>query len=288
MNLFVPPPHGAAPKTDTIGKRNFNALAKFIYEYAGIRMPPSKKTMLEGRLRRRQRAVGAASLDEYCDYLFDGDNIEQESEYLINAVTTNKTDFYREPYHFDYLRSTALPELLERGVTSLRAWSVACSTGAEPYTIAMTIEEVASGKLAGGYRILATDLDTHVLEVARAGIYPVDFIDPVPAPLRKRYLMGSCNPERDVVRVVPALRQNVAFARLNLMDERYAVGEPMNFIFCRNVLIYFDRDTQFRVVRQLVDHLAPGGLLFLGHSETIAGGQDLPIVQVANTIFKRS
>jgi chemotaxis protein methyltransferase CheR len=284
---FVPPPHPGAPMTDRIGRQNFNALAKYIFETAGIRMPPSKQTMLEGRLRRRQRAVGAETLDDYCDYLFDEDNIEVESEYLINAVTTNKTDFFREPYHFDYLRDVALPELLAKGVTNLRAWSVACSNGAEPYTIAMVIDDWLRGRLAANYKVLATDLDTSMLEIARTGIYPAEFVDPVPAELRRRYLMASTDPDRDVVRVTPTLRRNVAFARLNLMDGQYPVGEPMQLVFCRNVLIYFDRETQLRVVGQLVEQLASDGLLFLGHSETIAG-HDLPIVQVANTIFRRS
>lgn len=286
MTVHVPPPRASAVASDTIGKRHFDALARYIYAVSGIRMPPSKKTMLEGRLRRRQRAVGSPTLAAYCDYLFDSDNIALEGEFLINAVTTNKTDFFREPYHFDFLRKTALPELLDRGVHRIRAWSVACSTGAEPYTMAMTIDDALGTRPVASYTILATDLDTDVLEVARAAIYPSAFVEPVPAVLRQRYLMASNDPARDVVRVAPALRRNIAFARLNLMDPVYPVGDPMHFVFCRNVLIYFDREAQLQVVGQLVDRLAPGGLLFLGHSETIAG-HDLPIVQVANTIFQR-
>ncbi|WP_344706016.1 protein-glutamate O-methyltransferase CheR [Sphingomonas swuensis] len=285
--MMASPPNAAGILTDRIGKRNFEALANYIYAYAGIRMPPSKQTMLEGRLRRRQRAIGAPTLDDYCDYLFQDNNLEEEAEYLINAVTTNKTDFFREPYHFDYLRSTALPALIEAGTTSIRVWSVACSSGAEPYTIAMVIDDVMTGRFAASYRILATDLDTQVLEIARAGIYPTDFVEPVPALLRQRYLMPSCDPDRHEVRVVPALRRSISFARLNLMDEKYPVGEPMHLVFCRNVLIYFDKEAQLRVVSQIVDRMAPGGLLFLGHSETIAG-HELPLVQVANTIFRRS
>ncbi|WP_404373669.1 CheR family methyltransferase [Sphingomonas sp. MMS24-J45] len=287
MTLAAPLAQSLAPPGDRISAQNFDKLAHYIYTYAGIKMPPSKRTMLEGRLRRRQRAVGVESLDDYCAYFFAANNIEREGEYLINAVTTNKTDFFREPQHFEYLRQVALPQLTARGSQPLRAWSVACSTGPEPYTIAMVIDDFAAGRFGPSYSILATDLDTDVLEIARAGIYPAEIAEPIPPVLRRKYVMGSRDPARSEVRIVPALRRNIGFARLNLMDDHYPVGEAMDLIFCRNVLIYFDRETQLRVVSQIVDKLAPGGLLFLGHSESIAG-HDLPIVQVANTIFKRS
>lgn len=287
MTLAAPLLPSLSPTADRISAQNFEKLARYIYACAGIKMPPSKKTMLEGRLRRRQRAVGAETLNEYCEFLFDDFNIDHESQHLINAITTNKTDFFREPQHFDYLREVALPDLVARGVQTIRVWSVACSTGPEPYTIAMVIDDFAAGRFSLGYTILATDLDTDVLEVAHAGIYPAEIAEPIPPVLRRKYVMGSRDPARSEVRIVPALRRNVGFARLNLMDEHYPVGEPKDMIFCRNVLIYFDRKTQNRVVSQMVDQLAPGGLLFLGHSESIAG-HDLPIVQVANTIFKRS
>lgn len=287
MTLAAPLSQSLAPPGDRISTQNFDQLAQYIYSYAGIKMPPSKKTMLEGRLRRRQRAIGVETLNAYCTYFFTADNIQREGEYLINAVTTNKTDFFREPQHFDYLRDVALPELTARGSHTIRAWSVACSTGPEPYTIAMVIDDFAVNRYSPAYTILATDLDTDVLEIARAGIYPAEIAEPIPPVLRRKYVMGSRDPSRCEVRIVPALRRNIGFARLNLMDDQYPVGEPMDLIFCRNVLIYFDRETQIRVVSQIVDKLAPGGLLFLGHSESIAG-HDLPIVQVANTIFKRS
>ena len=286
MTLAAPLSPPSLQSVDRISAYNFEELARYIHMYAGIRMPPSKKTMLEGRLRRRQRAVGAETLDAYCDYLIADGNIDREREHLINAVTTNKTDFFREPHHFTYLRDVALPDLAERGVQSVRAWSVACSTGPEPYTIAMVIDDFANGRFSRAYSILATDLDTDVLEVARAGIYPHELIEPIPASLRRKYVAASRDPARCEVRVVPALRRNVGFARLNLMDDQYPVGDPMDVIFCRNVLIYFDRQTQNRVVSQIVDQLAPGGLLFLGHSESIAG-HALPLEQVGNTIFKR-
>lgn len=271
---------------DRMSRRNFARLAAYIYEYSGIKMPESKQTMLEGRLRRRQRATGAQTLDDYCDLLFTEENLPREGLALINAVTTNKTDFFREPGHFDYLSRVILPELSARGLRSIRAWSAACSTGPEPYTLAMVLDDFAESQGGPAYGILATDLDTDVLETARSGIYPRELVEPVPQALQHKYVMTSRDPGRRDVRMVPALRSAIGFARLNLMDEHYPVGEPMHLIFCRNVLIYFDKPTQKNVVSRLVDCLKPGGYLFLGHSESITG-HDLPLTQVANTVFRK-
>ena len=276
----------SAPTLDTMSRRNFARLAAHIYAVSGIKMPETKKIMLEGRLRRRLRAVGVDTLDAYCEHLFTGDTLAAEGLHLLNAVTTNKTDFFREPAHFAYLVDHALPSLQARGVRRVRAWSAACSTGPEPYTMAMVLDDYAARMGGPDYGILATDLDTEVLAAARAGIYPAELIDPVPAPLRQKYVMASRDPERREVRIVPRLRSAIGFARLNLMDDRYPVGEPMHLIFCRNVLIYFDKATQKKVVSQLHDCLAPGGYLLLGHSESITG-LGLPLQQVANTVFRR-
>lgn len=271
---------------DNLSADNFVRLTRYIHQHAGIRLPKGKQTMLEGRLRRRLRATGAPCLNSYCQYVFAGRNLEDEGPHLINAVTTNKTDFFREPKHFDYLCDTLLPDLAAQGTRHMRVWSAACSTGAEPYTLAMLLDDFTRRHRGMTYDILATDLDTEVIETARRGIYHSDMIAPVPADLRRKYVMFARHPERNEVRIVPKLRAAVGFARLNLMDSRYPVGGEMDMIFCRNVLIYFDRPTQEQVVARLVDCLAPGGHLFLGHSETITGF-DLPLVQVSNTIFRK-
>lgn len=274
------------PLDDRLSKRNFDRLAAFIYRYSGIKMPPTKHTMLEGRLRRRLRATGIVTFDAYCDYVFDHDGLETELVHLVDAVTTNKTDFFREPRHFDYLRDIALPTLGRNGVSAVRAWSSACSTGAEPYTMAMVLDTFFEGARDGGYSVLATDLSTDVLEKARLGIYPAELVEPVPAPMRRKYVLQAANQARRDVRIAPYLRSKIGFGRLNLMDARYNVGDPMHIIFCRNVLIYFDKETQGHVLRRLCDCLVPGGYLFIGHSETIAG-LDLPVRTVANTVFQR-
>ena len=281
---------GAALKVqasdDRLNNRNFEALARYIYDYSGIKMPSSKMTMLEGRLRRRLRATGISSFNDYCDYLFKHDGIETESIYLIDAVTTNKTDFFREPKHFEYMEQVALPELVSAGHKRIRLWSSACSTGAEPYTMAMIMQDFVDGQSGLDYRILATDLSTEVLQAARRGVYARDMIVPVGSEMRRKYVMMARDTTRSDVRIHPRLRSMVGFARLNLMDNAYKVGDPMHLIFCRNVLIYFDKPTQAKVLSRLCDCLLPGGYLFVGHSETVTG-ISLPVRQVANTVFKK-
>jgi chemotaxis protein methyltransferase CheR len=271
---------------DRISRRNFELLARFIYDYSGIKMPSTKLTMLEGRLRRRLRATRHSTFDDYCDFLFNHEGLEQEAVHLIDAVTTNKTDFFREAKHFDYMQTVALPALSSKGARVIRAWSAACSTGAEPYTMAMVLAEFVEGRGDVSYNIFATDLSTDVLQVAHRGIYPADLLAPVPSALHRKYVMAAKHQEKREVRIVPRLRSRIGFARMNLMDSKYPVGEAMHIIFCRNVLIYFDKQTQAGVLSRLCDSLATGGYLFIGHSESIAGF-DLPLVQVSNTVFQR-
>jgi chemotaxis protein methyltransferase CheR len=271
---------------DRISKRNFEKLAQFIYDYSGIKMPPTKLTMLEGRLRRRLRATQHATFDDYCDFLFHDDGLEQETVYLIDAVTTNKTDFFREARHFEYMQQVALPALVSSGVRTIRTWSSACSTGAEPYTMAMVLEEFVADRRDLNYSILATDLSTDVLATARRGIYSEDMVHPVPRELQRKYVMVAKQKDRREVRISADLRSRVGFARMNLMDENYPVGEGMHMIFCRNVLIYFDKPTQSGVLKRLCARLLPGGYMFIGHSESITG-IDLPLKQVSNTVFQR-
>lgn len=272
---------------DHLSQSNFKRLADLIQSYSGIKMPPNKRTMLEGRLRRRMRATGIATLDGYCHYLFQEDGLDAEIIHLIDAVTTNKTEFFREPAHFSFLENQALPELTAQGRRTIKAWSAACSIGAEPYSLAMVLEEHRRLSSGGDYAILCTDLSTEVLRLALAGVFSEAMIAPVSHELRRRYLLQSKDPMRNQVRIAPQLRSKLRFARLNLIDSGYPVERDMDLIFCRNILIYFDKATQSAVLRRLCDHLRPGGYLFLGHSESIVG-IDLPVKQVANTVFQRN
>jgi len=273
------------PGLDHLSADRFARLSELIYAETGIKMPRTKATMLEGRLRRRVRDTDTRTLDGYVDLLLADPHANGEIDHLINAVTTNKTDFFREPGHFDFLADTVLPTIAAEGQRRIRAWSAACSTGAEPYTMAMILDRFAQTS-GVDYGILATDIDTDVLETARRGIYPAEMVEPVPSVLRQRYVLGSRDRRAAQVRIAPALRAAIGFARLNLMDTHYPIGAAMDVIFCRNVLIYFDKPTQEKVVRRLCDCLRPGGYLFLGHSETIAG-MDLPVKTVSYTVFER-
>lgn len=275
----------SAPIVDQISARNFERLARYIYDYSGIKMPSSKRTMLEGRLRRRLRSTGHETFDDYCHYLFKEDGLEAESVFLIDAVTTNKTDFFREPRHFDYMTSHVLPEFKAAGLRRIRAWSAACSMGAEPYTMAMVLQKFADEQGGPDYQILGTDLSTDVLETALRGIYPNEMLAPVPAEMR-RWVMTARDSTRREGRIHPALRAKLSLARMNLMDEAYSVGDPFDMIMCRNVMIYFDKQTQAKVLKRLCDRLKRGGYLFIGHSESITG-IELPLVTVANTVFRK-
>jgi len=274
------------PAQDGLSAHNYARLAAVITKASGIKMPAVKRTMIEGRLRRRVSALGLASLNAYCDYLFDGGAFEAELVHLINLATTNKTDFFREPAHFDFMTQVALPDLAGAGRRQVKLWSAAASVGAEAYTLAMVMEEFRRGGRGPDYSILATDICTEVLDQAAAGRFPSAMIDPVPIELRRRYALKARDPKVNEVRIAPTLRAKIAFARLNLMDDAYPVDRDMDFIFCRNILIYFDKETQERVLSRLCAHLRPDGYLVLGHSES-AVGVDLPVVAVVNTIFQK-
>ncbi len=271
---------------DSLSTRDFRELSNFIYNYCGIKMPETKRSMLEGRLRKRLRATGLSTFSEYCDFLFRHGGMEEEAIFLIDVVTTNKTDFFREPNHFDYMEKSALPTLAKKGHGRIRAWSSACSTGAEPYTMAMVMADSVAKGVISDFSILATDLSTDVLKKAHSGIYQRELVDPVPAEMMRKYVMQAKDRQRNDVRIVPKLRSKVGFARMNLMNPTYDVGDGYHIIFCRNVLIYFDKKTQTHVLTQLCKCLMPGGYLMIGHSETVTG-INLPIKQVSNTVFMK-
>lgn len=271
--------------------RDFRRLSTFIHDELGIKMPETKRTMLAGRLAKRLRALGLASYREYCDYLFEGDG-SNELIHLFDVVTTNKTDFFREPSHFDYLTGTVLGELSRRTGAGKRRplllWSAGCATGEEPYTLTMVLREhCAAVGDDFSFAITATDISTRALETARRAIYPHERVVPVPPRLRNKYLLRSRDRGSDLVRVVPENRQLVSFQRLNFMDEQFDLPKPFDVIFCRNVIIYFDKETQERLVHKFCRHLQPGGYLFLGHSESLHG-LNVPLTPVAPTVYRRA
>lgn len=276
--------------TTVMRESDFRRLSDFISNRCGIKMPLAKKTMLEGRLRKRLGILGMRDFAQYCNYVLSPQGIGSEYIHMVDLVTTNKTDFFREPQHFAYLTNTVLPELLQgqgRGIRgNLNVWSAGCSTGEEPYTLAMVAAEFAQSYPDYKYFILATDISTRVLDKAKQGIYDHEKVEPVPLPLRRKYLLRSRNKTKNLVRIIPELRRRVQFHRLNFMDEDYGIREPMAVIFCRNVMIYFDRPTQEAVLTRFCRQLIRGGYLFIGHSETLQGF-DLPLIQTAPTIYRK-
>jgi chemotaxis protein methyltransferase CheR len=270
--------------------KEFDRLSGFIIDHCGIKMPPAKKIMLESRLQKRLRSLGMASFREYCEFLFDSPEGNGELVHMIDAVTTNKTDFFREPVHFQFLTETALPEFLTESAFGNRknftVWSAGCSSGEEPYTLAMVLNEYALPHPDFQYSILATDISTRVLEKARFGIYDQRLVEGIPLSFKQKYFLRSKDREKGLVRVVPELRSRISFQRVNLMDENLVVPEKADAIFCRNVIIYFERATQYKLLSKLCQSLRTGGYLFLGHSETVHGF-DLPLVRIASTIYRK-
>ena len=263
----------------------FNQLVHLVYEQCGINLTPAKKVMLESRLAKRLRVLNLDTFKEYIEFLNSKEGLEQELIHMIDVVTTNKTDFFREPHHFDYLRSTVLPQFLGKheGNRSLKVWSSACSTGEEPYTLAMVLQDFAMQHASFNYSILASDISTQVLERASLAVYSEHHVATLPISIKQRYLLRSKDKEKPTVRIIPTLRNKVEFMRINLMDNVWKI-DAQDIIFCRNVLIYFDRKTQLEVVSKLVHKLKPGGLLFIGHSESLHAF-DLPIKQIKPTVF---
>jgi chemotaxis protein methyltransferase CheR len=272
----------------SISNSDMVRLRTLIYMQSGINLSAEKRTMLELRLRPRLRLLTMNSYREYCDYVFSPRGQRDEIVPLLDAVTTNKTDFFREPDHFEYLAKKAVPEVME-GIGSgrpLLVWSAGCSSGEEPYTLSMVLSEYANTHPGFRFRVLATDLCTTVLEKASLAVFSAELAAPVPTELRRRYFLRSRESGSTLMRIVPELRSLVEFRRLNFMDSDYGLKEKADVIFCRNVIIYFDRSTQEHILQKLAHHLAPGGYIFLGHSEALSG-LDLPLVSVGPSTYRK-
>ncbi|ODT79474.1 MAG: chemotaxis protein CheR [Pelagibacterium sp. SCN 64-44] len=281
-----------AAENDHLSPTDFQRLSTLIGEEVGIRLPPAKRLMVEGRLRKRIRALDLANLRAYGDYLFRQEGLESELPHLINAVTTNKTDFFREPEHFALMQKLLVPELLGTAragehMPLLKVWSAASSTGAEAYTIAMVLADMAAQRHDFHYAILGTDVSTEVLAQGRRAVYPAEMIAPVPQNMQSRYLMFARRPGlRPDVRIVPELRRRVRFQRLNLMAASYPIDHDVDIIVLRNVLIYFEKSDQAAVISRLIGHLRPGGYLLLGHSESMVG-TSITMRQIAPAVFQK-
>ncbi len=250
--------------------RDFNCLRQLVGERTGIVLSDAKKDMVYSRLARRLRKLQLDNFASYCSLIHDEAGNAEEMVQLTNAITTNLTSFFREPHHFDFLRQQALPDLRQRNAGSkrLRIWSSACSTGEEPYSIAIALRQVMSDLRGWDARILATDLDTNVLETAQRGVYKDERIEGLDREVCRRWFLKGRNGQAGMVRARDELRELITFRQLNLMHDWPFKG-PFDAVFCRNVVIYFNRDTQRRLIDRIADHMAPGGYLFMGHSEAL-------------------
>ncbi len=260
-----------------LNNREFKSVQSLIYDLAGIALADSKHIMVQSRLAKRVRKL---ELDSYTEYLRYLDNPEHKDEVtnFVNALTTNKTDFFREKHHFDFLANTAFPELKRRaelsGERKLRIWCSASSTGEEPYTIAMSIREFFGEDPRWDIRILASDIDTEVLARADEGVYDADRVGDIPTYLLKKYFEKQARGEDAPVKAKPTLRDLITFRKLNLQDQQWPINTSFDIIFCRNVMIYFDRPSQKKIVEHFADYLRPEGHLIIGHSEALFGITD--------------
>lgn len=272
----------------TLSNEDFRRLSSFIFKEYGIKMPEVKRTMLQSRLHKRLRELNMTNYRDYVDFVFSKEGQDNEVIHMIDVVSTNKTDFFREPVHFEFLHTTVLPELIQsdRPNRLIRIWSAGCSSGEEPYTIAMSMSEFLLEHPGFDYSIIATDISSRILKSAVEAIYKENRVEMLPLQLKKRYLLRSKDRSNPTVRIIPELRRKVSFQRLNFIDNQYNVPDNLDIIFCRNVLIYFDRETQERVINRLCAKLKPNGFFFLGHSESITNF-NVPLKQLKPTIFRK-
>lgn len=266
-------------------QRDFDFLRKISNAHTGIVVTDDKFDMFYSRLARRLRLLGLSSFAQYCDYLDDPSNGDELNE-LVNALTTNLTAFFRENHHFEFLANTALPEFARRNRASgrLRIWSAGCSTGEEPYSIAMVLAEQRQRMLGIEPEILASDIDSNVLAQAESGIYPMARVEKLERSRLKAFFQKGKGAQAGKVRVGAELRRHIRFQRVNLMEPLRV--ETQDLIFCRNVIIYFDKETKRQLVERFADRLADGGYLIVGHSESLYQVTDR-FELLGNTVYRK-
>jgi chemotaxis protein methyltransferase CheR len=260
---------GLMPDIAGMTDAQFERISRMVKNLCGINLHDGKKELVKARLGKRVRQNGYRTFDEYIDFV-ESDKTRNELTSMLDAISTNLTFFFREPSHFDYLRETILPEIAasQRGAGRLRIWSAGCSSGEEPYTMAITCNEAIPNIKRWDAKILATDLSTKVLGIAKAGVYDQARFKDVPGQIIQRYFDCIESKAPKQYRAKPDIRNLIHFGRLNLM-EKWPMTGPFDVIFCRNVMIYFDKETQARLVDRYWQLLKPRGVLFIGHSESL-------------------
>ena len=257
--------------------KDFNYLSELAGELAGIKLSSGKRELIYGRLVKRLRALGLKDFKAYCALLKEAEEEggnKEERTHFINSITTNVTSFFRENHHFDYMSETLIPELIRKkegeANPRLRIWSAGCSSGKEPYSIAMVLKECIPDLERWDAKILATDLDSNILDIARTGIYPNDHVKEIPLEKYKRWFKMGSGVNEGAIKVIDPIKDMVTFRELNL-TEKWPMKGPFDIIFCRNVTIYFGRETRVTLLNKFADYLDDNGHLFVGHSESLFG-----------------
>jgi chemotaxis protein methyltransferase CheR len=266
-----------------ITAEEYQRLCSLIYAESGIALGEQKAALVVGRLSKRLRDLGLGTFTEYYEKVTE-DRTREEFTRMLDLISTNKTDFFREPRHFDFLREHILPDCAR--AKCMRIWSSACSTGEEPYTIAMTLYDSVQNPAEWDFKILASDLSTRVLAKAAAGTYDEERVHTLPPDAIKRHFLKGRADRAGLVKVKSHLTDMVQFRRVNLMDERFPIRAPLDVVFCRNVMIYFDHPTQETLVNKFHSYLKPGGYLFIGHSESLQWAKHA-FKLIAPTIYRK-
>ncbi|WP_319557790.1 protein-glutamate O-methyltransferase CheR [Thiomicrorhabdus sp.] len=265
--------------------RDFSRVRKMVYDFAGINLNESKRNLVYNRLVKRIRFLNLPSFNDYLGYVER--NPDEEFVHLINAITTNLTFFFRENHHFEYLANTVIPQLLidKAQTRKIRIWSAGCSTGEEPYSLAMVLKENVPADWDA--KVIATDLDTNVIETGRKGVYPLDRLKGVELARKRRWFLKGKGAQAGMVKARSELQSIIEFSQLNLMDSSWAIESQVDVIFCRNVVIYFDAPTQKRLFDRFADRLPMDGKLFVGHSESLHGISDR-FSLLGKTVYQKS
>ncbi len=268
--------------------RDFHRLSAFVYKGFGIKLPEQKKILVKSRLIKRLKELNFNKYSEYIDFVLQN-NEESEAEIInmIDVISTNKTDFFRESAHYEFLSDSVIPEFVAASKRHVKVWSAGCSTGEEVYTIAMVLEEERLKNNILDYQVYGSDISVSALKKAVQATYPYAKVEGIPPHYRKRYLLKSKNDTSPKIRVIKELRQKTRFLRINLVDDFYPVSKDFDVIFCRNTLIYFDVETQKKVVNNLIRHLNTNGYLFIGHSESLINYNIKELQHVKPTVYKK-
>ena len=268
-----------------LSDKEFRTISEYIEKNVGIKMPETKRIMMQSRLMTRLRKLQISTFAQYIEFAFKN---EQELILMIDTLTTNKTEFFRENDHFKSMSEHVLPEFVKKGKNMVKIWSAGCSSGEEPYTLAIVMKEFIKknqGKILN-FSVTGSDISTKVLDKAYNAVYDLSIVEQLPVNIKKEYFLKNTNANPPLAKIKNDLRTFVNFRRLNFMDSDFCMPEIYDIIFCRNVLIYFDKATQEKVISKFMKYLHNDGYLFLGHSETIFS-MNLPLQTVAPTVYRK-